>query len=67
MISFGVAPISFAICSRAVSTASSACPAEGVIAAGRVAELVGEIRQHRFQHPRIDRAWSRDYPCKSAA
>ena len=31
-------------------------PAEGVVAAGRVAETCGEERQHRFQHPRIQRA-----------
>jgi len=31
-------------------------PAEGVVAAGRVAKLVGEIRHHRFQNPRVKRA-----------
>ena len=30
-------------------------PAEGVVAAGGVAEVLGEVRQHRFQHPRVDR------------
>ena len=31
-------------------------PSKGVVAAGRVAELVGEVGHHRFQHPRIERA-----------
>ena len=31
-------------------------PSKGVVAAGRVAELGGEVRHHRFQHPRIERA-----------
>src|SRR6266851_2070894 len=30
-------------------------PAEGVVAAGGVAELLGEVRQHRFDDARIDR------------
>src|SRR5689334_18161274 len=30
-------------------------PAEGMVTAGRIAELSGEIRQHRLQHPWIDR------------
>ena len=28
-------------------------PAEGVAAAGRVAELLGEVRQHRLDHARV--------------
>ena len=30
-------------------------PAEAMVAAGGVAELLREVRQHRLQHPRIDR------------
>ena len=33
-------------------------PAEAVVAAGGVAELVGEVRQHRLQHPRVHRGGS---------
>src|SRR5262249_43121392 len=29
-------------------------PAEGVVAAGRVAKFIGEIRYHRFEHARIN-------------
>src|SRR5947199_276683 len=31
-------------------------PPEGVVAARRIPELPGEIRQHRLQHPGIDRS-----------
>jgi hypothetical protein len=31
-------------------------PSKRVVAAGRVPELRGEVRHHRFQHPRIQRA-----------
>ena len=54
-ISLAAAPIAAAIVSRAASTASLACPAEGVGRAAGVAEGLGEVRQHRLQHPRIDR------------
>ena len=30
-------------------------PAVGVLAAGRIAEALGEVRQHRLEHTRIDR------------
>ena len=53
MISLEVAPISLAICSRAVSTAFFGLPAKRVVAAGGVAELLREVGQHRFQHPGI--------------
>jgi hypothetical protein len=54
MISFALAPMRSATCLRAFSTASSAFPAEGVIAARGVAELLREVGQHRLEHPRVD-------------
>ncbi len=39
-------------------------PAERVALGGGVAELLGEVGQHRLEHPRIDRAWSRGSPCR---
>src|SRR5262249_21794362 len=30
-------------------------PTEGMVAAGRMAELLGEVGQHRLEHPRIHR------------
>ena len=55
MISLALAPISAATCSRAVVDRLLGLPAEGVVAAGGVAERLGEVRQHRLDHPRIDR------------
>ena len=55
MISLVVAPISLAMRSRAVFHGLFRRPSEGVIAAGRVAELLREVGQHLFQHPRIHR------------
>jgi hypothetical protein len=53
MISRGVAPIRSAICLRALSTACFGFPAELVIAAGGVAEVLGEVGQHRVENARV--------------
>ena len=53
MISLPPAPISSAICSRALLDGLLGLPAEGVVAAGGVAELLGEVRQHRLDHARV--------------
>ncbi len=42
-------------------------PAESVVAAGGVAEFLGEVRQHGVKRPADRPAWSRDCPCKSEA
>src|SRR3989304_434767 len=39
----------------APSTAPPASPPEGVVAAGRVTELLGEVREHRLDAPRVAR------------
>ena len=54
MISFGFAPIRSATCLRAVSTASSASQPNAWLRLAGVAEVLGEVRQHRLEHPRID-------------
>ena len=53
MISFAVAPIKAAICSRRFLDGLFRFPAERVVAAGGVAVLLGEVRQHRLDHARI--------------
>src|ERR1700685_3649308 len=55
MISLAVAPISFATCSRACSTACSAFPPEEWVRAGCFPQLRGEEGNHRFKHARIHR------------
>ena len=55
IISFAVAPISFAICYARSLHRLFRLPAEAVVAARRVAELRRQIRQHRLKHPRIER------------
>src|SRR5882762_5202972 len=54
MISFGVALMSEAICWREVS-GLFAGPAEGMVPAGGIAEFLGEVRQHRFDHAGVNR------------
>ena len=45
--------MSLPICSRATIDSALGLPAERMVAAGRVTELLGEVRQHRLDHPRI--------------
>ena len=54
-ISFGWAPIAAAMDARAAIDRLLGRPAETVAGAAGVAEDLGEIGQHRLQHPRIDR------------
>ena len=54
MISFGFAPIRSATCLRALLDRFLGLPSERMVAARRVAELLGEVRHHRLEHPRID-------------
>ena len=56
MISLAVAPISLRNLLARRLHGLLRLPSKGVVAAGRVAELAGEVRHHRFQHPRIQRA-----------
>ena len=42
-------------------------PAERMVAAGGVAEVLREVRQHRLDDARIAPASSRDCPCRSEA
>ena len=55
MISFDVAPISLAICSRAFSTACSASQPKEWLRLAALPNFVGEVRHHRLQHARIER------------
>ena len=55
MISLAVAPISLAMRSRDDLDGFFRGPSEWMVAAGGVAELLDEIRQHLFQHARIHR------------
>ena len=55
MISLGRALISRAMRARALIHRLLGLPAERMIAAGGVAELFGEIRQHFLEHARIHR------------
>jgi hypothetical protein len=54
-ISFGEAPISSATCVARLLDRLLRVPAERVAAARGVAEVLGEVGQHRVEHARIER------------
>ena len=60
------APMSAATCARARVDRLLRLPAVGVLPARGVAELLGEIRQHRLEHARIDGRGGVDNPDRRA-